>query len=104
MFDNKKVAKTGIHYTRYIASWRNVGGRFFDEEFEEWLMDEGCNETEIMEIRELAKCGKMELEHNASKYVNKEMEVIKKYESETAKQANGWIKEILNKIKKGVIK
>ena len=96
MFDNKKVKATGIHYSRYIASWRNVGGRFFDEEFEEWLKDEGCDETEVIEIMELAKCGKMELEHNASRYVSKEFE--------TAKQANGWVKETLNKIKKGVMK
>ena len=32
MFENKKT-HNGIHYMRYINSWSNVGGNFYDIEF-----------------------------------------------------------------------
>lgn len=83
MLENKK--HDGIHYSRYIASWRNMGGRFFDEEFKEWLRSEGFNEDEIREVKELAECGKLELEMAAKQFINKEKEMIKKLEDEASK-------------------
>ena len=70
MLENKK--HNGIHYSRYIASWRNVGGKYFDEEFKEWLKEEGLNEEEIYEVRDMAIGGKLELEMNARKFIAQE--------------------------------
>lgn len=78
MLENKK--HNGIHYSRYIASWRNMGGRFFDEEFKEWLRSEGFSDEEIREVKELAECGKLELETTAKQFIDKEKEMIKKFE------------------------
>lgn len=80
MLENKK--HDGIHYSRYIASWRNMGGRFFDEEFKEWLRSEGFSDEEIREVKEMATCGKLELETTAKQFINKEKEMIKKFEDE----------------------
>jgi hypothetical protein len=68
MFENKLYK--GIHATRYIASWRNSGGRWFGYEFRDWLKSLGLNEDEIREIWNMATCGKLELETNAKKSIN----------------------------------
>lgn len=68
MFENKKVAKTGIQYSRYIASWRNYGSTVYGATFEKWLASEGCTSEEIAEIAEMATCGKMELEKSAHEF------------------------------------
>lgn len=69
MFENKKTEKQGIRYSRYIASWINVGGERFGTEFMDWLKSEGCTPREIIDIRELAECGKFELELSAKKFI-----------------------------------
>lgn len=69
MFENLKTEKQGIRYSRYIASWINVGGQSFDTEFMDWLKSEGCTQREIIDIRELATCGKLELESSAKKFI-----------------------------------
>ena len=70
MLENK--VKGFIHYSRFIASWRNVGGKYFSEEFEEWLKSEGLSEEEVREVVEMAICGKLELETSAKNFVAKE--------------------------------
>lgn len=68
MFENKKTS-CGIYYSRYIASWANVGRGFgpvyYRDEFFKWLIEVGCTENEAYEIVELANCGKVELEDSA---------------------------------------
>ena len=68
MLENKKT-ETGVHYSRYIASWRNAGENYFGEMFEDWLKSEGCNEKEIREISEMAICGRLELETSAKIFI-----------------------------------
>lgn len=68
MFENK-VAKTGIHYSRYIASFAEAGGNIRSFAFAEWLEELGLDKEEILEIRNLAWNGKMELEDHAKKWL-----------------------------------
>ena len=82
MLENKK--HNGIHYSRYIASWINAGGKYFDEEFLEWLKSEGFEEDDARDVREMATCGKLELETSAKKFINKEKENIEKVEKQAA--------------------
>jgi hypothetical protein len=70
MLENK--VKGFIHYSRFIASWRNARGKYFSEEFEEWLKSEGLSEEEVREVVEMATCGKLELETSAKNFVAKE--------------------------------
>lgn len=77
MLENKK--HNGVHYSRYIASWKNSGGEYFGEEFEEWLRSEGFDEEEIRDVKEMATCGKLELEMAAKEFINKEKEELKKF-------------------------
>ena len=74
MLTNKK--HNGIHYSRYIASWINAGGKYFNEEFLEWLKSEGFEEDDARDVREMAMCGKLELETSAKKFINKEKATI----------------------------
>lgn len=69
MFENLKTKKQGIHYSRYIASWRNIGGTHFDHQFKAWLKSEGCDENEVNDIYQLATNGKLELESSAFKFI-----------------------------------
>jgi hypothetical protein len=97
MLENKK--HNGIHYSRYIASWRNIGGKYFEEEFIEWLKSEGFNEDDARDVREMAMCGKMELEMSAKKFVNKERSAEMIFEQhETAKRT--LLGRIINKRRK----
>ena len=71
-FENTKV--NDIHYSRYIASWYNVCMRkgeipYYDEEFKDWLKSMGIPERDIIDIHEMANCGKMELEHSAMAFM-----------------------------------
>lgn len=77
MLENAKV--NGIHTSRYIASWINVGGEFIgtweDSLFSRWLRTVGVtNEEDIHDMWKLATCGKFELEQSARRYMeaNKE--------------------------------
>ena len=69
MFENKLY--NGIHATRYIASWFNAGGGMWLGDFEDWLMTLGLTAQEAREIWNMASCGKLELENDAEKFVNK---------------------------------
>ena len=67
MLENKKVAATGIHYSRYIASWINCGNQYG---FEDWL--ESMTEItadERRDIREMWMTGKLELECNIREFL-----------------------------------
>lgn len=79
--ENKKTEGQGIHYSRYIASWRNVGGKYFGLQFENWLKANGCTEKEINDITWMATCGKMEIELSAIAYVNKMKKLIEKIDN-----------------------
>ena len=79
MFKNETIR--GIHISRYIASWTNVGGGLCRHNgdlgrFEEWLEslvidDEHLTADEIERIENYAENGKMELEHSAEKFMSK---------------------------------
>lgn len=69
MYDNKKSVD-GIHYTRYIASWmRTVTNSSTYRDFEHWLISLGLPQDDINNILEIARGGKMELEHSAENFV-----------------------------------
>ena len=77
--ENNVVEATGIPYSRYIASWRNVGNKSYDEWFVHWLVTEGlCTDKEASEIQDMATCGKLELEKSAKAF-NKDKERRKKF-------------------------
>lgn len=68
MFENK-MTKAGIHYSRYIASWKNAGGSY-TYLFEEWLKHLGCTDEEISDMKEMYNCGKLELETDAKLWLH----------------------------------
>lgn len=67
-FENKTFE--GIHYSRFIASWRNAAGKDrCSGEFEMWLEHLEINgkhlpETVVREISDMAITGKLELEND----------------------------------------
>ena len=61
----------GVHFSRYIASWLNVGGKSFGSDFKQWLKSEGLTDQEIRDITDMATNGKMELEWDASEFLSK---------------------------------
>ena len=76
-YENVYMKDYDIHYSRIIASWANVGGKF-DQEFKNWLRsiedesgDRLFDEETIADIYNLATCGKMEWEENARRFLNK---------------------------------
>ncbi len=78
-WENKKVKVTvddfefETHYSRLIASWRNVCKEngaipYYGDKFKSWLNSIGItDETTIFEIVQQANCGKFELEKNLEK-------------------------------------
>ena len=78
MFENKTTEVGGIHYTRYIESWRNAGGKMFCVDFfVKWLKAEGCTDEEIRDIKRLCiGGGKLELEMSAKPFVQEQKEYI----------------------------
>lgn len=67
MLENKKVQATGIHYSRYIASWINYGNEYG---FEEWLESmKEITDTERHDIMEMYMTGKLELELGAKEFL-----------------------------------
>lgn len=72
-FENAKTEEHEIHYSRYIASWYNVGGRFdtFQDRFNfyNWLESIGVNEDEAYDMWKMATCGKLELEESAKSFI-----------------------------------
>ena len=73
MLENKLVK--GVHSSRYIASWVRSGGRLSKlegtDDFDGWLKSLGISDKEIDDIRELATCGRLELESSAKNYLAK---------------------------------
>lgn len=70
-FENA-LTHNGIHYSRYISSWRRMGGKIYHGGlFEKWLREkEQLTEEEINDIMEMATNGKMELEGSAQAFMN----------------------------------
>ena len=70
MFENK-LTHNGIHYSRYIASWKREGGKIFGKGlFERWLKEtQELTDEEIREIMLLATNGKFELESSAREFM-----------------------------------
>lgn len=68
MFENKKDSVQGIHYSRFIASFAKAGGNVLNrDEFGDWLDHLGfLNEDEVLDILDIATCGKIELELDAN--------------------------------------
>lgn len=73
MFKNNLIGD--IHESRFIASWLRAGGELYYVEdvdnFCSWLLSLGLNEDEVYHIRNLATCGKVELENNAKEFLSK---------------------------------
>ena len=67
MLENKKF--NDVHYSRFIASWRNAGGKYFDGAFEDWLKSYGLSDSEVREVVDMAIIGKLELEWNAADFI-----------------------------------
>lgn len=70
-FENKEFE--GIYYSRFIASWENVGGKP-NSKMKYWLKTLTINgktipNEVIKEIMELATNGKLELESSAKRYL-----------------------------------
>lgn len=65
----------GIHATRYIASWLQVGGMLRTGEdydnFRNWLLSLNLTEGSASYILELAWMGKLELERDARDFLKK---------------------------------
>lgn len=80
-FANRKTSQ-GIHYSRYIASYRRVcdknGIRYYEDEFEDWLRSIGLSDEEINDITWIANNGRMEEEGKAFCYLKKNHPEIKK--------------------------
>lgn len=70
MFENK-LTHNGIHYSRYIASWRREGGKIYRGGlFERWLKEtQHLTDEEVDDILLMAENGKMELESSASAFM-----------------------------------
>jgi hypothetical protein len=74
---SNKIASTGIEYSRYIASWLNVGGqkeklvRLYDTQFYNWLLTTGLEEIEAKEIANMWTNGKLELQESAKAFLKK---------------------------------
>jgi hypothetical protein len=81
MFENKQFE--GIYYSRFIASWYNVGGKRIHShvdsdkmpnEFVRWLKqihvnDKSMSDDVIYDIVNLATNGKLEIEVNAAHFM-----------------------------------
>lgn len=70
-FENKEFE--GIHYSRFIASFANEGGKVRSKSFKCWLKQLIINgksmpEDVVDEIYFIATNGKLELEDNAAKF------------------------------------
>ena len=71
-FENCKVEKTGIRYSRYIASWvQQTGWPIYvdDPDLEAWLKSEGLTKDEIIDLELMATTGKFELDQSLKKFI-----------------------------------
>lgn len=103
MLENKKVGNYEAHLSRYIVSWRHAGGKYFYDEFEDWLKSEGLTEEEIRDAVEMATMGKLELEVSALAFVKKEQDEIKKIlEEEDSIEKKSVVKDTINHMKRKI--
>lgn len=100
MLENKKVGNYEAHLSRYIVSWRHAGGKYFYDEFEDWLRSEGLSEEEIRDAVEMATMGKLELEVSARAFVKKEHDEIKKMLKEDSIKKKSIVKNTIYLIEK----
>ena len=70
MFENRKTNQ-GIHFSRYIASWKNAKGPDNRDLFRQWLETQNLKWDDILDILEMWSCGKMELEHDIEEFLSK---------------------------------
>lgn len=82
MLENKKAGTLNVHYSRYVASWRNMGGNLFGDYFKKWLIFEGLTEQEAIEVEEMYLMGKLELEKSARKFIYAQRREMKRIENE----------------------
>ena len=73
MFENK-LSSEGIHYSRYVASWRKTKREISDQRvpntlFWKWLKSRGLSDDECWGIVNLATNGKLELEDDARDFI-----------------------------------
>lgn len=75
MFENM-LTHNGIHFSRYIVSWKRMGGKLYTGGlFEKWLKEkEQLTDEEIRLIRILATNGKMELESSAKHFMEEHLD------------------------------
>lgn len=79
-FEN--VVVNGVHASRYIASWFNIGGGkvkpgrngWKGSKLAEWLFSIGVNEDDAYRIYLLATNGRLELETSVKKFLAKNSE------------------------------
>lgn len=82
MLENKKAGNLNVHYSRYVASWRNMNGNLFGDYFKKWLISEGLTEQEAAEVEEMYCLGKLELEKSARKFIYAQRREMKRIENE----------------------
>lgn len=73
MLENRKF--NGIHYSRYIASYQNKGGVInygTKNGFYKWMKSLGATDSMIREMVDIARMGKLELEIDCEKFINKD--------------------------------
>ena len=92
MFENK-LTHNGIHYSRYIASWKRSGGKLYRGGlFERWLRDEQkLTNEEIAGILLLTDNGKLELEVSAKDFIARHRE--EQQEEEKYSNVGGYFNE-----------
>ena len=75
MFENM-LTHNGIHFSRYIVSWKRMGGKIYGGGlFEKWLKEkEQLTDEEIRSIVILATNGKMELESSAKNFMEEHLD------------------------------
>ena len=75
MFENM-LTHNGIRFSRYIASWKRMGGKIYGNGlFEKWLKEkEQLTDEEIRQICILATNGKLELQNSAMDFMEEHSE------------------------------
>lgn len=69
MFENMKDKKNNVHYSRYIASFKEAGGSVRSLLFKDWLRHLELDDVDVDSIWNLAINGKMELTDDASEFI-----------------------------------
>lgn len=70
MLENKYVEAYDCHYSRFIASWFNAGGKQSCQ-FERWLLREFplLTEHDRKSMANMMTCGKLEMEISAKNFL-----------------------------------